>query len=101
VTVAKRRLIDHWRSQAAQHRRFDRLVEQARQAIPTDTPEQTRVDEALSSLSERHRAALVLRYIEDMSVSEVADALGLTYRGAESLLGRARTAFARSFEGLS
>lgn len=42
-------------------------------------------------LSDRERAALTLRYIEDLPVPEVASALGTTVRATESLLARARS----------
>ncbi len=98
VTVARRRLIDHWRTMAVHERGVERL---ARAAVATTTEDRpgvdTSVDEALASLSTRYRAALSLRYLDDFSVSEVADALGLTYKATESLLFRARTAFAAAY----
>jgi len=41
-------------------------------------------------LNDRERAALILRYVDDLPVAEVAAALGTTVRGAESLLARAK-----------
>ncbi len=97
VTVARRRLIDHWRMIAAHERGLDRLA----RGVATTTQDRpgvdTSVDEALASLSTRYRAALSLRYLDDLSVSEVADALGLTYKATESLLFRARAAFAAAY----
>ena len=40
----------------------------------------------------------MLRCLEEFSVSEVADALEIPYRAAESLLARVRRSFARSYE---
>ncbi|MEM8745746.1 MAG: sigma factor-like helix-turn-helix DNA-binding protein, partial [Actinomycetota bacterium] len=48
---------------------------------------------ALASLPERQRAAVVLRYVEEYSVSEVAEALDVGYEAAESLLARGRRGF--------
>lgn len=45
---------------------------------------------ALDSLSARQRAVLMLRYVDDYSVSEVAEAMNLSYQATESLLARAR-----------
>ena len=99
-TVARRRLIDHWRRESSRSRRLDRLRDEALRTAPADGDEAAGdgVAEALASLGERHRAALVLRYLEDFSVSEVADALGLGYKATESVLSRARAAFARAYE---
>lgn len=98
MTVARRRLIDHWRAVAAHDRRVLRL---AREAIPTEPPfsdPDGRVERALDSLPDRQRAALVLRYLDEFSVSEVADALQLSYKATESLLARARRAFGTAYE---
>ena len=46
-------------------------------------------------LNDRERAALILRYVDDLPVAEVAAALGTTVRGAESLLARARVSRSR------
>ena len=48
------------------------------------------LDELLRTVSDRQRAALVLRYVDDLSVAEVAESLGLTVHATESLLARAR-----------
>ena len=59
------------------------------------------VGATLSSLTPEYRAALLARYVEGRSVSEVAEEGGLGYKAAESRLARARSAFARVFELLA
>ena len=56
------------------------------------------VNLALNSLSQRYRAALILRYLDDLSVSEVGEAMELSYKATESVLSRARVAFAKAYE---
>ena len=56
---------------------------------PTTVPEQ---------LSPGHRAALTLRYLDDLAVAQVAAHLGRTVHATEALLVRARTAFRRRYE---
>lgn len=105
-TVARHRLIDHWRSESARSRRMERLQSEALRvhestgtsASADGIDQESSTAEALASLSERYRAALVLRYLEDFSVSEVADALGLSYKAAESVLSRARASFVRAYQ---
>ena len=45
-----------------------------------------------------HRAALTLRYLDGLSVPEVAEHLGRTVHATEALLVRARVAFRRAYE---
>lgn len=45
----------------------------------------------------RQRRALVLRYLNDMTVGQTAEALGVSYRATESLLSRARSNMARAY----
>lgn len=101
-TVARRRLVDHWRRSTTRRRLDDRLRRMVGAGVvddPTDGGD-GRVLAALDSLPDRQRAALCLRYLDDFSVSEVADALEITYQATESLLARARRSFARSYEEL-
>lgn len=99
LTVARRRLVDHWRTSSRQQRRFDRLRREfsSEPAAPETDPDGA-VEEALASLSDRQRAALVLRYVDGFSTSEVAEALGSSYKATESLLGRAKQAFRTAYD---
>ncbi len=103
ITVARRRLIDHWRRKASLASRVERLEADLRQFSHSDLPPDSdgRAMAALHSVSERQRAALTLRYLDEYSVSEVADALEISYQAAESLLARGRASFARSYEAQS
>jgi RNA polymerase sigma-70 factor (ECF subfamily) len=68
-------------------------------AIPSDALEQRerrrRLYETLGRLSERQRRAFVLFELEEMSVAEVAQLMGLTLGNVRVLLHRARAAFLR------
>lgn len=101
--VARRRLIDHWRSAERHRRRILRLIEFGATDDPVeadDAAEATShlVHEALASLSGRQRALLTLRYLDGCSVTEIAEELELTYRAAESALARARRSFLAAWE---
>jgi len=97
LTVARRRLVDHWRNEDTRRRGFSQLVDLSVLSYDDDPFRTTSVDLALESLSQRYRAALTLRYLDDFSVGEVADALGLSYKATESVLSRARAAFAKAY----
>jgi RNA polymerase sigma-70 factor (ECF subfamily) len=55
------------------------------------------VQVTLDHLPRRYADALEWKYIQDLSVAEIAIRLGLGYKAAESLLTRAREAFRRRF----
>ena len=101
-TVAKRRLVDHWRRSTTRRRLTDRLVQRDQPLVHDDLhlddAEEERVRTALGSLPDRQRAALCLRYLDEFSVSEVAEALDLGYQAAESLLARGRRSFIAAYE---
>ena len=48
------------------------------------------IDEALDELTDRQRMATVLRYYEDLSYREIAEAMDATPKAVERLLARAR-----------
>jgi RNA polymerase sigma-70 factor, ECF subfamily len=99
--VARHKLVDMWRRQARQERGFRLLAEAAgEETDPWDARiEQVRARQVLDGLSAQHRAALTLRYIDDLPVPEVASLLGRSVHATEALLVRARTAFRRAYAG--
>lgn len=100
VTVARRRLADHWRAsyralalrQRLEHERSTERTAELEAEL--DGP----VEQALSRLCSSQRSALVLRYASDRSVQQVADRLDLSYAATESLLSRGRRGLAREFQ---
>ena len=100
TTVARNRLVDHWRSAAREERRL-RLAWSDRDRdewVDDRTPlEPGAVTDVMRALRPDHQAVLSLRYLDDLSVPEVADALGRSVHATESLLARARRAFRTSY----
>jgi RNA polymerase sigma-70 factor (ECF subfamily) len=100
VGVARHKLVDHWRRQT----REDRKLQLAHDEQSTvDDPWDAQLDQAqaravLARLGPHHRAALTLRYLDGLSVPEVAEHLDRTVRATEALLVRARAAFRRIYE---
>ena len=100
IGVARHKLVDHWRRQARDERRQE-TIERELETEPPD-PWEGRLDalvarEALDGLLPDHRAALTLRYLDDLPVGEVAALLDRSVHAAEGLLVRARAAFRRAY----
>ena len=97
--VARHKLVDHWRRQARDDRGLRALADDI---PPAEDPWDVHLDAAraratLERLGPHHRAALTLRYLDDLPVAEVAALLERTLHATEALLVRARTAFRRAY----
>jgi RNA polymerase sigma-70 factor (ECF subfamily) len=103
VTVARNKLVDHWRKVAREERHLAPLAPRHEDAVddPFDEHfERMHARAVLAELGAHHRAALTLRYLDGLSVPEVAQQLDRTVHATEALLVRARNAFrARYAEG--
>jgi RNA polymerase sigma-70 factor, ECF subfamily len=103
VGIARHKLVDHWRA-AEREQRGLRAVD-AEPSPGEFDPWDERLDamlarEVLAAQTGTHRAALTLRYLDGLTVPEVARALGRTVQATEALLVRARAAFRRSYTAL-
>jgi RNA polymerase sigma-70 factor, ECF subfamily len=80
---------------AVRHRHLDRLRSAGREGrrlrLVASAPgvSDSFVPSLLSSVPERERTALVLRYVDDLPVAQVGREMGLSTHAAESLLARA------------
>jgi RNA polymerase sigma-70 factor (ECF subfamily) len=101
IGVARHKLVDHWRRQARDERRLSVLVGQRPEAADhwDERLDAVRVRHVLDAMAAQHRAALTLRYLDDLPVPEVAAHLERTVHATEALLVRARSAFRRSYLG--
>ena len=100
IGTARHKLVDHWRRLEREERGL-RLLDGG--GPHTEDPWDDEVDslraqQVLDQLSPAHRAALTLRYLDDLPVPRVAALLGRTLHATEALLVRARTAFRRQYE---
>jgi RNA polymerase sigma-70 factor, ECF subfamily len=104
IGVARHKLVDHWRREAREERRLRAAGEDPESHDPWDVQlDAWRARDALERIAPHHRAALTLRYLDDLPVREVAALLDRTVHATEGLLVRARAAFRRAYgaeEGL-
>jgi len=93
IGIARHKLSDHWRREARERDRFDRIVAE-RADESTDTAfEEGSAFEALALLNPHQRLALTLRYVDGLSVPEVAELVGRSVHATETLLVRSKAAF--------
>jgi RNA polymerase sigma-70 factor, ECF subfamily len=100
VGVARHKLVDHWR----RHEREQRSLAAAEASVAeVDDPWDEWLDReaayaVLAHLPIPQRAALILRYLDGLPVAAVAEHLGRTVHGTETLLARSRAALRRQYE---
>lgn len=94
VGVARHKLVDHWRRQAREDSGLKLLSnEQIEDDGVDERFDRAQARAVLLQLGPHHRGALTLRYLDGLSVPEVAECLGRTVHATEALLVRARNAF--------
>ncbi len=99
IGVARHKLVDHWRRVAREQRGFAAVT------APTDAvddPWDEWIDTevahaALAQVSDQHRIALTLRYLDGLPVADVAEVVGRSVHATETLLVRARAALRRVY----
>jgi RNA polymerase sigma-70 factor (ECF subfamily) len=99
IGVARHKLVDHWRRVAREERGLRAVGEPPAAEDPWDERlDALRARSTLERLAPHHRAALTLRYLDDLPVPQVAALLGRTLHATEALLVRARAAFRRAYD---
>lgn len=93
-SIAYRKVADYWR----RSKPTAMLPESLSIAGPSTM--RIEVEEALAKLPEVAQHALLLRYQAGLSVAEVAEVLGRSYKATESLLSRVRQQFHHAFLGV-
>lgn len=86
--LAYRKMADFWRRR---HATAPLLETVAAADTGMDGGERDEFETALNSLPEEMRQVLLMRYQVGLSVTEVAEVIDRSYKGAESLLSRARS----------
>ena len=98
TTVALRRLVDHWRRAGRRRRLIDAIAGDVSSTGDSEMMPDQQVVAASDSLPVAQREVVVLRYLDDWSVGDIARNLDLSYRATESLLARGRRALRIALE---
>jgi RNA polymerase sigma-70 factor (ECF subfamily) len=100
IGIARHKLVDHWR-RSERDRRHLELHRGSDDDSHSDVAfEPGRSSAALAAVSPMQRAALTLRYLDDLTVPQVAAALDRSVAATETLLMRAKRAFRDAYERL-
>ena len=92
---------NHWRRRDLE-RRYESREGNFRAQHVVDAPDTETASDlwtAVQSLPHRQRAAIVLRFYEDLSEHQTADILGCSAKAVRSLVGRAKDSLRQTTEG--
>jgi len=98
--IGRHKLVDHFRASHRDARRQLRIVSEwsANQSQAWSQDElRFDVETALAKLSGEQRIVMVLRYLDQMPVREIATTISRSEKATESLLSRAREAFRKAY----
>ena len=100
IGVARHKLVDHWRRAGREQRALTAgdLGDEAVDDPWDEIVDTSAAHSALACLPGQQRAALTLRYLDDLPVAEVAAHLGRSLHATETLLVRARAALRRVYQ---
>ena len=102
IGVARHKVIDHYRKAENEQRRLASVwgsgsTGPADQLDNFEDEEPGRILEILRGVSPIHRLVLVLRYVDDLTVTEIARSVDRSVHATESLLVRARHDLVRNY----
>jgi RNA polymerase sigma-70 factor (ECF subfamily) len=97
--IGRRKLVDHHRRRQRDERRARRLVAESSARTDAALELVAEVRAILDGLPPDQRLALIYRYLDQLSVAEIARLLRRTESATESLLSRAREAFRAAYGG--
>ena len=90
LSVARSRYLDAWRRQRRLQRKL-RLVWAGAREVETPEVSAAKVLDHLSVCRDDHRAVLMLAYVDDIPVPQIAELLGSSVSSTYALLARARS----------
>jgi RNA polymerase sigma-70 factor (ECF subfamily) len=103
LTVARNKYVDHVRRSVRERRALERATDEVTPSRADDDEWLTGVTRertlaALAGVPAAQRGVLVLHYLDELPVAEVAETIGRSVHATESLLARGRASFRRAFE---
>ena len=107
-SIAHHKVVDYYRKKKIKQLVFSQMPQLESLISPLLDPQaqldatlvHEKIQHVLGTLLPVHRTVLLLKYLDDTSVSDIAKHLSITLKSAESRLFRARRAFVQSFLSL-
>lgn len=104
-SICQHKIIDYYRRRKLKQIVFSQMPSLEVLVSPLLAPEEEfdavalkeKIAKVLSGLLPQYRQILLFKYIDDLSVEEIAGKLAITFKSAESQLFRARKAFVELF----
>lgn len=104
--IAKNKIIDFYRKRKIKKVLFSQVPKLESLLTTLLGPEEVfeekqlriRISQALKKLSPKYQKIITLKYFDDLSVREITQELQISFKSAESMLFRARKAFAKALE---
>jgi RNA polymerase sigma factor (sigma-70 family) len=104
-SICQHKVIDYYRKKKLKHAVFSQMPQLEAIISPIISPEEQldavlageKIHAVLERLLPRHRQILQLKYLDGLSVEEIARRLAMTFKSVESRLFRARKAFVEHF----
>lgn len=104
-SICNHKIIDYYRRKKIKHVVFSRVPQLEAVVSPLLNPEEEldanllkeKIHRAFGRLLPHYRHILTLKYVDNLSVEEIAEKLTLTFKSAESRIFRARKAFVEVF----
>jgi RNA polymerase sigma-70 factor (ECF subfamily) len=98
-------VIDYYRKKKLKHAVFSQMPQLEAIISPLVSPEEEldavlvkeKIHAVLGRLLPRHRQILMLKYLDGLSVAQIAKYMAMTFKSVESQLFRARKAFVEHF----
>lgn len=98
--VVSNRSVSWYRRRLAEAKAGFKAAAGARRALPALEPDSDRVWEAVRKLSKRQAQVVALTYLEDLSLEQIGDLLGISVPTVGTHLQRGREALANMLNGI-
>lgn len=104
-SICQHKIVDYYRRKKIKHLVFSQVPQLEMLVSPLVSPEASldeslvkeKIQHVLARIAPVYRQVLILKYLEDVSVEDIARKLSITFKSAESRLFRARKNFVELF----